>query len=75
METIHHFTMECNHYNKKRFVLYCESMKILIQYQMKLTIKNILFPPINMSYQHRKHLYDLICSHVLQTKQIYFNLY
>ena len=74
METIYHFLMECTHYNKLRYVMYCKCMQILIKYHENFNLKNLLFPPLNISNQHRKQIYDQVCKYVIATKRVkYYN--
>ena len=61
MESVYHFIMECPKYRKMRFLLYCNVMQILNQYQYSFSLKNILFPPPNINQQHRKQIYDSLC--------------
>ena len=75
IEDAYHFIMECKHYKKNRFKLYCECMQIFIKYQMNFSLKNMLFPPLNMSQQHREHIFDLLCQYVIDSKGIYFSIY
>ena len=72
-ESVYHFIMVCPKYKRNRFLLYCEIMRILNQYQYEYNLKNILFPPMNIIRQHRKHIYDSLCYFVLSTRRIHFH--
>ena len=72
LETVQHFIMDCKKYNQQRHKFYHKSMQILFLYQLNFTLKNILFPPLNMKNQHRKHIFDLLCNFVLDCKRTYF---
>ena len=39
IESTHHFIMECNMFNKLRFIIYCKCMVILNQYYEDFNLK------------------------------------
>ena len=72
IETVQHFVMECKKYEKHRNILYLETMKILYLYEYDFSLKNLLFPPPNIKNQHRKHIFDSLCTNVSNTKRLFF---
>ena len=75
LESVLHYLMDCKKYTAERLLLYDEIMKMFNMYQLDFVLKNLLFSPVNVNNQHRKHIYQLICNYVLITKRIYFKIY
>ena len=75
LETVYHFIMECKKYNIQRNNFYQQIMFVFNQYQLDFSLKNILFPPKNLSTQHRKYIFNGLICFVLNTQRLYFNIY
>ena len=74
-ESVQHYLMECKQYTKLRFILYCRSMMILNKYQLDFKLQNLLFPNDLIHHADMKLLYEQICSYVINTKRIFFNIH
>ena len=61
IETVYHFIMECNKYNKQRNILYLSTMKIFHLYQLTFSLKNLLFPPTNIKIYFIENPFSYIC--------------
>ena len=72
IESVHHFIMNCVKYKIQRDILYLATMKVFYLYQLDFSLKNLLFPPPNINNKHRKHIFDSLCTYVLNTKRLFF---
>ena len=72
LESVYHFIMECKKYEKQRDILYYETMRIFVIYQIDFKLRNLLFPPPNIKNQHRKHILNSLCTYALNTRRLFF---
>ena len=74
-ETVAHFIMECKKYSKQRDILYYSTMKVFYLYEYDFSLKNVLFPPSNIKNEHRKHIFNSLCTYVINTKRLFFHCF
>ena len=69
-ETVYHFLIECIKYNELRdYFLLCVE-EICENYNVNLTLENILFPPRVISWYHRKMILDSICTYIRRSRRL-----
>ncbi len=69
-ETVYHFLCECKNNFMLRTKMIMDINEILIINNLELTLDNILFPPMNLSWNHRKQIFTGITKYVKQTKRL-----
>ncbi len=71
-ETVYHFIIKCRKYNQIRSIHLHPIYKLMKNNKYPLTLKTLLFPPINMKWLHRKMILDSVLAFVNMTKRIPF---
>ena len=69
LETLHHYLFTCNIYENQRNWFMFQIVYIYNFYNIPITVKNIMFPPSNITNQHRKHILDALCIYVIKTQR------
>ncbi len=69
VEDVEHYIMNCRKYNVQRQNLFEIASPTLQQNGFDLNLKNVLFPPIRLNWQHRKLILDSLIEYVLKTKR------
>ena len=63
IETVEHFIMACGRFEQARADMCTVIEPILYFYKHDYNLKNILFPPRDLRWSHRKMVLDSLCMH------------
>ncbi len=71
IETVYHYLIACKKYNNLR-EFYIQPLKqIILEYENTISLKRILFPPINAKWHHRKMILSNIINYCKLSKRFY----
>ena len=70
-ESLFHYLLNCSMYNQQRQIYFQAIIPIYNYYNIQINIKNILYPPSNITNQHRKHVLYNLCKYCINTKRFY----
>ncbi len=68
-ETVIHFIFKCIRFNKLRCKYLIPIQDILMNKNIVFSLKNVLFPPSNLRWMHRKLILNNLSDYVLNTKR------
>ena len=74
IETINHYVFNWVYYNNQRTELFYQIVYIFNTYNIPINAKNILFPPPNITNQHRKQILESLCIYIIGTKRFHHYL-
>ncbi len=69
-ETVYHYLFECKVNFMLRTKMIMDIRNILNLYNHNLCLDNVLFPPINMQWNHRKQIFNGITNYVNKTHRL-----
>ena len=71
-ENVFHFLFKCIRYKQERDIMMQTLSGILLnKYHLNINLKNSLFPPNNITIQHRKAILNSVVVYVLKTKRLF----
>ena len=73
LETVYHFLLQCYIYHTLRQSLQEQIMYIFNYYNLDFNVKNLLFLPLHLKIQHRKHVLSNVAKFVYHTKRLLLN--
>ncbi len=71
-ETVYHFLIECGKYDVLRQLYIFPIYELLQQHIQNVSLKDLLFPPINLKWMHRKMILDNIIQYTKATNRIHY---
>ncbi len=72
-ETVYHFLIKCEKYSLLRQYYIYPIYELLQQHFDEISLKYLLFPPINMKWYHRKMILDSIINYTKATNRIRYH--
>ncbi len=71
-ETVYHFLIECGKYDMVRQLYIFPIYQLLQQHIQNVSLKDLLFPPINLKWMHRKMILDNVIYYTKATNRVHY---